>query len=248
MRRLEGRTALVTGGASGIGKATAIRLADEGARVIVADIDTEGARIVAKEVDGFHVTLDVTDDAAVREAIEIGERTVAPIDVLVNNAGGGRVSLFVHSDAEHWDREIAVNLRGTLSCTRAVLPGMCSRRVGAIVNVASAAGIIGTVGGASYAAAKAGVIAFTKSIAREAAAYGVRCNAVAPGPVDTPLLDEMADGAVGAQVRQGMIDATLLGRLAGADEIAASIAFLASDDASYVTGHALSVSGGAALI
>lgn len=248
MKRLEGKTALVTGAASGIGRATALRLADEGACVIVADIDTEGARIVAKEVEGFHVTLDVTDDEAVRTAIEIGERTVAPIDVLVNNAGGGKVALFVHSEADAWDREFGVNLRGTMSCTRAVLPGMCKRRSGAIVNVASAAGLIGTFGGASYAAVKGGVIAFTKSIARESAAFGVRCNSVAPGPTDTALLDEMADGPVGEKVRQGMIDATLLGRLARPEEIAASIAFLASDDASFVTGHTLSVSGGAALV
>ena len=249
MRRLTGRTALVTGGASGIGKATAIRLAEEGASVIVADIDTEGARIVAKEVEGFHVTLDVTDDAAVHAAIAIGEETAGPIDVLVNNAGGGRFSTFAASDAMTWDRELAVNLRGTLSCTHAVLPGMCRRRSGSIVNVASAAGLVGVFGGATYSAAKGGVIAFTKAIAREGAAFGVRCNSVAPGPVDTPLLEEMAEeaGAAGAKVRQAMIDATLVGRLARPEEIAASIAFLASDDASFVTGHTLSVSGGAAL-
>jgi 2-hydroxycyclohexanecarboxyl-CoA dehydrogenase len=248
VRRFSGRTALVTGGASGIGKATALRLAEEGASVIVADIDTEGARIVAKEIEGFHVTLDVTDDEAVRTAIAIGEDMVAPVDVLVNNAGGGGFALFVHSDADAWDRVLAVNLRGTLSCTRAVLPGMCKRRRGSIVNVASAAGLVGVTGGAVYAAAKAGVLGFTKTIARESSSFGVRCNAVAPGPVDTPLLDAMAeDERVGAAVRKGMIDATLLGRLAQPEEIAAAIAFLASDDASFVTGATLSVSGGAAL-
>jgi 2-hydroxycyclohexanecarboxyl-CoA dehydrogenase len=250
MQRLTGRTALVTGGASGIGKATAIRLAEEGACVIVADIDTEGARIVAKEVEGFHVTLDVTDDEGVRTAIEIGEQTVAPIDVLVNNAGGGGFSMFTASDAEIWDRELALNLRGTLSCTRAVLPGMCARRSGSIVNVASAAGLVGVVGGASYAAAKGGVIGFTKAIAREGAPFGVRCNSVAPGPVDTPLLEDLVEsnGRLGVAVRQGMIDATILGRMGRPEEVAASIAFLASDDASFITGIALSVSGGAAMV
>jgi NAD(P)-dependent dehydrogenase (short-subunit alcohol dehydrogenase family) len=248
VKRFSGNTALVTGGASGIGKATALRLADEGANVIVADIDTEGARIVAKEIDGYHVTLDVTDDEAVRTAIAIGEETVAPIDVLVNNAGGGRFAMFVHSEPDVWDHELRLNLRGTLACTHAVLPGMCKRRSGSIVNVASAAGLVGVTGGATYAAAKAGVIGFTKSIAREAASFGVRCNAVAPGPVDTPLLDGMSDDdRINDAVRRGMVDSTILGRLARPDEIAAAIAFLASDDASYVIGAVLSVSGGASL-
>ena len=249
MKRLDGRTAFVTGGGSGIGKATAHRLAEEGARVIVGDIDDESARIVAKEIEGFAVPLDVTDDAGVRRAFAACEDEVGPIDVLVNNAGGGRFSMFLDSSAADWDREIAENVRGTISCTHAVLAGMTKRRSGSIVNVASAAGLVGTVGGASYSAAKGAIIAFTKAIAREGASRGVRCNSVAPGPVDTPLLEVMVEefGAVGAAVRQGMIDATLLGRLARPEEIAAAIAFLASDDASYVTGHTLSVSGGAAL-
>jgi 2-hydroxycyclohexanecarboxyl-CoA dehydrogenase len=245
MRRFDDRLAFVTGGASGIGAATAVRLASEGARVVVTDRDGEGARVVAKEIDGLAFTLDVTDDEAVREVVA----AVGPIDVLVNNAGAGRLAMFRDTDASVWDRELAVNLRGAMSCTHAVLDGMCARRRGAIVNVASEAGVVGTVGGASYSAAKAAVIGFTKAIAREAAPFGVRSNSVAPGPIDTPLLNGAASdgGALGAAVRQGMIDATVLGRVGRPEEVAAAIAFLASDDASYVTGHTLSVSGGVSM-
>jgi 2-hydroxycyclohexanecarboxyl-CoA dehydrogenase len=247
--RLAGHTALVTGAASGIGAATARRLAAEGATVVVADRDREGATVVAKEIDGIAVELDVTIDDSIRAAIAEAEAATAPVDVLVNNAGGGRFAMFTDTDPATWERELAVNLIGTMACTHAVLAGMCSRRRGAIVNVASAAGISGTVAGASYAAAKAGAIGFTKAIAREAAPYGVRCNAVAPGPVNTPLLQSAAEehGAMGAALRSGMIEATVMKRAAHPDEIAAAIAFLASGDASFVTGHTLAVCGGASM-
>jgi 2-hydroxycyclohexanecarboxyl-CoA dehydrogenase len=245
-RRLDGATAFVTGGASGIGAAAVRRLAAEGAHVVVADRDKDKARTVADAVGGIAVFVDVADTASVRAAVAEAELVAGPIDVLVNNAGGDRFAWFVDTAEEDWDFVLGVNLRGVIACTHAVLPGMQDRRRGAIVNVASEAGRVGAVGGAAYAAAKAGVIGFTKAIARESARYGVRCNAVAPGPVDTPMLNDAAEasGEFGAGVRRAMIAATAMRRVGTPDEVAAAIAFLASDDAAYVTGETVAVSGG----
>jgi 2-hydroxycyclohexanecarboxyl-CoA dehydrogenase len=244
--RLEARTAFVTGGASGIGAATARRLAAEGARVAIGDLDEEGARDVAAEIDGFACLLDVADAASARAAMAAATEALGPVDVLVNNAGTDRFAFFVRTDEELWDFVLGVNLRGVLACTHAVLPSMHERGRGVIVNVASEAGRVGSQGSATYSAAKAGVIGFTKAIARESARYGVRCNAVAPGPIETPLLNGAEEqlGELGARLKQGMIDATAMRRSGEPEEIAAAIAFLASDDASYVTGQTLNVSGG----
>jgi 2-hydroxycyclohexanecarboxyl-CoA dehydrogenase len=243
--RLEGRTALVTGGASGIGAAVCRRLAAEGARVAVTDMNVEGARAIAEEVSGQPYELNVADDGQVRAAIAAAESDLGPIDVLVNNAGYDEFGFFVHTDAEMWKRVIGVNLVGVIACTHAVLPGMQERKRGRIVNVASEAGRVGSPGSAVYSGAKGGVIGFTKAIAAEAARYDVTCNAVAPGPIETPLLmsAEML-GDLGQRLIKGMVSKTVLGRLGQPDEVAATIAFLASDDASYVTGETLGVSGG----
>ena len=244
--RLEGRTALVTGGASGIGAATARRLAAEGAHVIVGDLDQDGAREVVAEIDGTAIELDVADVSQAHAAIAQVMTDVAPIDILVNNAGTDRFAFFVHTDEELWDFVLGVNLKGTLNCTHAVLASMHERGGGAIVNVASEAGRVGSQGSVTYSAAKAGVIGFTKAIARESARYGVRSNAVAPGPIETPLLNAapVMLGDIGARLKQGMIDSTVMRRSGEPDEVAAAIAYLASDDASYVTGQTLNVSGG----
>jgi 2-hydroxycyclohexanecarboxyl-CoA dehydrogenase len=244
--RLEGKTALVTGGASGIGAATARRLAAEGARVAIGDLNEEGARTVAGELDGFACALDVTETGSVRAAVADTTAALGEIDVLVNNAGTDLFSYFVNSDEGLWDFVLGVNLRGVLAVTHAVLPSMQERRSGAIVNVASEAGRVGSQGSAVYSAAKAGVIGFTKAIARESARYRVRCNAVAPGPIETPLLNAAPEvlGEIGARLKQGMVNATVMGRTGEPEEVAAAIAFLASEDASYVTGQTLNVSGG----
>jgi 2-hydroxycyclohexanecarboxyl-CoA dehydrogenase len=246
MMRLESRTALITGGASGIGAATGRRLAAEGARVALADLNLDGARDVAGEFDGFALTMDVADASSAREGVAAAAEEIGPIDILVNNAGTDRFAFFVHTDEELWDFVLGVNLRGTLAVTHAVLPSMHERGGGTIVNVASEAGRVGSQGSVVYSAAKAGVIGFTKAIARESARYRVRCNAVAPGPIETPLLNAAAEvyGEIGARLKQGMVDATALRRSGSAEEVAAAIAFLASDDASYVTGQTLNVSGG----
>jgi 2-hydroxycyclohexanecarboxyl-CoA dehydrogenase len=244
--RLEGKNALVTGGASGIGAATARRLAAEGARVAIGDLNEEGARSVAAELDGFACSLDVSDVPSVQAAVAATVDALGEIDVLVNNAGTDRFSFFVNTDEELWDFVLGVNLRGVIAVTHAVLPKMQQRRTGSIVNVASEAGRVGSQGSVVYSAAKAGVIGFTKAIAREAARYRVRSNAVAPGPIETPLLNAAPAmlGEIGERLKQGMVNATALGRSGEPEEVAAAIAFLASEDASYVTGQTLNVSGG----
>jgi len=244
--RLEGRIALVTCGASGIGAATARRLAAEGARVAVADVDEAGARAVASEIDGAAVAMDVADPASARTGVEAAEEALGPLDVLVNNAGTDRFSFFVNTDEALWDLVLGVNLRGTIAVTHAVLGGMQRRGGGAIVNVASEAGRVGSQGSAVYSAAKAGVIGFTRAVARESARFGVRVNAVAPGPIDTPLLNAATVelGEIGERLRQGMIAATSMRRIGRPEEVAAAIAFLACDDASFVTGQTINVSGG----
>jgi 2-hydroxycyclohexanecarboxyl-CoA dehydrogenase len=248
--RLEGRTALVTGGGSGIGAATCRRLAAEGAAVAVTDVNLDGAREVAGEIDGAAYELDVRSTESVGQAVAATEKDLGPIDALVNNAGVDEFAFFVNTDEGLWDRLIAVNLRGVIAVTHAVLPGMQERRRGRIVNVASEAGRVGSHGSSVYSAAKGGVVAFTKGVAREAGRYGVTCNAVAPGPIETPLLMAAPKqlGELGEKVVQSMVGQTVLRRLGQPEEVAAAIAFLASDDASFVTGQALGVSGGLAMI
>jgi len=248
--RLEGRTALVTGGASGIGAATVRRLAAEGARVAVCDVNFERAREVAAEIGAEAFAMDVRDAASVGEAVAKVTDALGAPTVLVNNAGTDEFGFFQNTDEALWLRVLDVNLVGVLRVTHALLPAMIERGGGRIVNVASEAGRVGSNGSASYSAAKGGVIGFTKAIAREAGRYGVLCNAVAPGPIDTPLLNSAPQqlGDLGRKVIDVMVGSTVLRRMGEPDEVAAVIAFLCSDDASYVTGQALGVSGGLAMI
>jgi 2-hydroxycyclohexanecarboxyl-CoA dehydrogenase len=248
--RLEGRIALVTGGASGIGAATCRRLGAEGARVAVTDLNQGPAEEVAAEIGGAAFELDVRSTSSVAGAIQAAESELGPADVLVNNAGYDEFAFFTTTDEGLWDRVLAVNLRGVIAVTHAVLPGMQERGRGRIVNVASEAGRVGSHGSAVYSAAKGGVIGFTKAVAREAARYGVTCNAVAPGPIETPLLMGAPEqlGELGQRIVKTMVASTALRRIGKPEEVAATIAFLASDDASYVTGQALGVSGGLAMI
>lgn len=240
--RLEGKTALVTGGAGGIGAASCRRLAAEGAHVAVTDLNLDAAREIAAEISGDAYELDVRSSESIKAAVE----QAGDIDILVNNAGTDAFGFFVYSTPEMWDLVIGVNLVGTLAVTHAVLPGMQERRGGSIVNVASEAGRVGSPGSATYSGAKAGVIGFTKAIAQESARYRVRCNAIAPGPIETPLLMAAPEhlGELGERLVQGMVDKTALKRIGTPDEVAACVAFLASEDAAYVTGETIGVSGG----
>jgi 2-hydroxycyclohexanecarboxyl-CoA dehydrogenase len=243
--RLEGRRALVTGGASGIGAAIAHRLAAEGAGVVIGDVNDEGAARVAAEIGAEAAGLDVTDlDAATAVVAEHG-----PFSILINNAGTDDFAFFTEMTPDRWRRLLAVNLEGVFACTSAVLPGMQEAGYGRIVNIASEAGRVGSKGSAVYSAAKGGVIAFTKTIARENARYGITANAIAPGPIDTPLLNAARTlGDVGERIIETMKAGTQMRRLGTPDEVAAAVAFLASDDASYVTGETLGVSGGLGMV
>jgi 2-hydroxycyclohexanecarboxyl-CoA dehydrogenase len=243
--RLEGRRALVTGGASGIGAAIARRLAAEGAEVWIGDVNEDGAAKVAAEIGGRSVALDVTEPDSARAAIE----ATGTVDVLVNNAGTDEFGFFAQTDPGLWERVLAVNLKGVFACTHAALPGMQEAGYGRIVNIASEAGRVGSKGSAVYSAAKGGVIAFTKVIAREYARYGITANSIAPGPIETPLLMAAKDfGEVGERIIETMRNATQLRRLGSPDEVAAAVAFLASEESSYVTGETLGVSGGLGMV
>jgi 2-hydroxycyclohexanecarboxyl-CoA dehydrogenase len=243
--RLEGRSALVTGGAKGIGAAIARRLAAEGAQVTIGDVDTDGAEQVAAEIDADAVRLDVTDPASARAAVE----SAGTLDVLVNNAGMDEFGFFTDTDPDLWERVLAVNLKGVFACTSAVLPGMQEAGYGRIVSIASEAGRVGSKGSAVYSAAKGGVIAFTKTIARENARFGITANAIAPGPIDTPLLRRATEfGELGQRIIETMKGATQARRLGEPEEVAAAVAFLASEEAAYVTGETLGVSGGLGMV
>ena len=243
--RLEGRRALVTGGARGIGAAIAARLAAEGAEVVVGDLNAAGAGEVAAEIGAEAGELDVTEASNVDGFVaEHG-----PFAILVNNAGTDEFGFFTDTDPDLWGRLLAVNLGGVFACTHAVLPGMQEAGYGRIVNIASEAGRVGSKGSAVYSAAKGGVIAFTKTIARENARYGISANAIAPGPIETPLLMQALElGELGRKVVETMKSATQMRRLGSPQEVAAAVAFLASDDASYVTGETLGVSGGLGMV
>lgn len=236
---LNGRRAFVTGGGKGIGEAICHHLAGLGAQVVVADIDEPAARAVAAQAGGSAVVLDVTDAGRVAEAIA----QAGPFDILVNNAGKDQHAFFTKTTPADWQRLMAINLFSVFATTHAVLPAMQARGFGRIVNIASEAGRLGSRGGSVYAAAKGGVIAFTKSIARENGAKGITANVVLPGPVDTPLL-RAAVAQGGEKLMAAMTGATLVGRLGTPAEIAAAVGFLASDEAGFITGETLGVSGG----
>jgi 2-hydroxycyclohexanecarboxyl-CoA dehydrogenase len=221
------RRAVVTGAAGGIGSAISRRLAADGFEVVTTDLQ------------GADRVLDITDHvAAAALADELGA-----VDVLVNNAGWDRVMPFLDTDAELWERVIRINLLGPIGVTHAFARGMKERGAGRIVNIASDAGRVGSSGEVVYSAAKGGVIAFTKGLARELARYSINVNCVCPGPTDTPMLS-IFEGERGRQIIESMTKAVPFRRLAQPNEIAAAVAFLASDDAAYITGQTLSVSGG----
>ncbi len=244
------RLALVSGGARGIGAAAALALAASRRDVAVADIREAEAEEVAAQVRALGrrslaVTLDVTDEASVGAAVGAVEERLGAVDVLVNCAGWDEFLPFLETGEEFWRKVIAINLEGALRTTRALLGGMIERGWGRIVNVSSDAARVGSSQEAVYAGAKAGVVAFTKTIAREAASSGVTANIVCPGPTETGMLSEMAAAAPDSErLLAALTRAVPMRRLGRPDDVAAAIAFFAGEDAGYITGQTLSVSGG----
>jgi 2-hydroxycyclohexanecarboxyl-CoA dehydrogenase len=234
------RVAFVSGGSRGIGRAIAEALARDGHRVAIGDI--RESEPVGE--GGIAVHCDVTDSSSVAAAVQTTEDELGPIEILVNNAGWDEMRPFVETDEPFWDRVIEVNFKACLRLTHAVLPGMVERRHGRIVNIGSDAGRVGSSLESVYSGAKGGVIAFTKTIAREVARSGVTANSVCPGPTDTAMLREVTGGDEGAKVIEAMTRAVPMKRLGTPADVAAAVAFLASDEAGFITGQTLSVSGG----
>ena len=242
--KLKDRTALVTGAASGIGRATAQAFAAAGARVLLADINEAAGTAAAAQLkaaghDAEFLHVDLTDPASVDTfAADVLRRFGAP-DVIVNGAGWGRTAPFWEGTPDFWSKLIALNFVGPMQLVKALLPAMMERGSGRVVNVASDAGRVGSLGETVYAGAKGGLIAFTKSLAREVARYHINVNCVCPGPTDTPLMAAVPD-----KVKEALTKAVPFRRLGKPEEVADAILFFASDRATYVTGQVLSVSGG----
>ncbi|MBF8377505.1 glucose 1-dehydrogenase [Alicyclobacillus mali] len=245
--KLEDRVAIVTGGARGIGRAICERFAAEGAHVAVVDLDLDAARETSERLCGMGAeAVAVRADVTRRDEVQamVGEvmEQFGRIDILVNNAGWDRIELFLDSREETWEKILAVNLKSVLYTCHAVLPHMVARSYGKVVNIGSDAARVGSTGEAVYAAAKGGVIAFSKTIAREMAKHRINVNVVCPGPARTPLFQEIA--GQNDKLASALERAIPFRRLAEPEEIASAVAFLASDDARFITGQTLSVSGG----
>ena len=250
MKRFEHKTVIVTGGGGGIGGATARRFALEGARVAVFDRNLAAAEQVATQIraeGGAAQALlcDITDRASVDAAVAATEAQWGGIDVLVNNAGWDVFKPFTKTEPAQWDQLIAINLVGALHLHHAVLPGMAARKSGRIVNIASDAARVGSSGEAVYAACKGGLVAFSKTIAREHARHGITVNVVCPGPTDTALFADYKEGAGNPEkLLEAFTRSIPLGRIGQPQDLPGAILFFASDDAAFVTGQVLSVSGG----
>jgi 2-hydroxycyclohexanecarboxyl-CoA dehydrogenase len=245
---LSGRVALVTGGARGIGAAVAGALAEAGAAVCIGDVDEAGALDTAARIGKEHSTptlglgMDITRRESVDAAIAATEADLGPLSVLVNNAGIDIIKPFFDSTPDEWERIIAVNMMGTFHCCQSALEVMQPRNDGAIVNFGSDAGRVGSSREAVYSATKGGIIAFTKTLAREVARYGIRVNCVSPGPTDTALLAQVADTS--PNLRDALARSIPMRRVGEPSDVAPAVVFLAGDGARYITGQTLSVSGG----
>jgi 3-oxoacyl-[acyl-carrier protein] reductase len=241
---LDGRVALVTGGARGIGKAIALRLAQQGANVAIVDLTDSGSHTAQdiQEATGVATTFfnaDISKEAEAKAAVAAVEEALGPVDILINNAGITRDNLLLLMTESEWDAVMAVNLKGAFLMSKAVLRGMIKRRRGSIVSISSVVGRRGNAGQANYSAAKAGLLGFTKSLAREVASRNVRVNAVAPGYIETEMTAALPDAA-----RKALIDQIPLGRIGTPETVADAVVFLAGDTASFITGAVIAVDGG----
>jgi 2-hydroxycyclohexanecarboxyl-CoA dehydrogenase len=241
---MQDRTVIVTGGASGIGKATAFLLAREGARVFIGDVDETGGRAAAaegaaKRLAIEYLPLDLSDKTSIDEFVAAVHGQVEQVDGLVNGAGWDQIQPFLENPPEMWDRIISINLMGAVRLTRGVLPPMVAAGKGKIVNISSDAGRVGSMGETVYAAAKGGLIAFTKSLARELARYQINVNCVCPGPTDTPLFQRQPE-----RMKEALTRAIPFRRIAQPIEIAQAVMFFLGARTDYITGQVLSVSGG----
>ena len=248
---MSNRVALVTGGGQGIGRGISEVLGGRGFHVAVADLNAETAQAIARSITeaggtAIAVTADVTDTASVQAAVKMVTDELGPVEVAVNNAGFDDFMRFLDTTEDFWDRILDVNFKGALRVVQAVVPGMAERGWGRVVNIGSDAGRVGSSLEAVYSGAKGGIIAFTKTLAREVATKGVTVNTVCPGPTDTPSLRKFAgnSGQDGEKVIAGLTRAVPMRRLASPADVAAAVAFFAGDDAGYITGQTLSVSGG----
>jgi 2-hydroxycyclohexanecarboxyl-CoA dehydrogenase len=246
---LKGKVAIVTGAGGGIGRAISVKFASLGANVVVADIKQEGARETISLVEkagarGLAMNTDITSLTQVQAMVKKTLEAFGQVDILVNNAGWDKIEPFVKNTPDFWDKVISINLKGLIHCTRAVLDPMMERKYGKIISISSDAGRVGSTGEAVYSACKGGIIAFTKTMAREMARYQINVNCVCPGATDTPLLAEITGGETGAKIIEAMVKAVPFRRLGKPEDIAGAVAFLASDEASFITGQTLSVSGG----
>ncbi len=250
MRGLENRTAIVTGGGGGIGQQICRRLADAGAKVAVCDVNVDTAAATAGSIEADGATagafrLDIADLASVQAGVNAITSELGPVDILVNNAGWDVFKPFMKTEPALWQKIIDINLTGALNMHYAVLPGMIERGGGRVVNVASDAARVGSSGEAVYAACKAGLIGFTKTLAREHARQGITFNVVCPGPTQTSLLQGVLDESSNPEkLAEAFRRAIPMGRLGQPEDLAGAVAFFASDEAAFVTGQVLSVSGG----
>ncbi|AOB28837.1 MULTISPECIES: glucose 1-dehydrogenase [Bordetella] len=250
MKGLKEKVVIVTGGCGGIGAALCERFAQEGAKVAILDLNAEGAGQVAGRIQAeggvaASYGVDITDYPAVAAAVARVESELGPVDVLVNNAGWDHAARFLDTEPPLWDKIVNINLKGPINLHHAVLKGMVARGKGSIVNVSSDAGRVGSSGESVYSACKGGIIAFTKTIAREVARKHINVNVVCPGPTDTPLFRDFAgEGESGAKLRNALEKAIPFGRLGQPQDVVGAVCFLASEDADFITGQVLSVSGG----
>ncbi|WP_142811493.1 glucose 1-dehydrogenase [Tepidiphilus olei] len=253
MKGLRDKIAVVTGGGSGIGAAICRRFAEEGTVVAILDLNGDAAEQVAAEIRASGskakaYTVDISVQDQVQRTIEAVEAELGPIDILVNNAGWDRAAPFLKTDKALWDKVVAINLYGPLNMHHAVLSRMAQRGRGRVVNIASDAARVGSSGESVYAFCKGGLVAFSKTIARELAKQQINVNVVCPGPTDTPLFRSFGEGEQGEKLRAALIRAIPFGRLGKPEDLAGIVVFLGSDEASFITGQVISVSGGLTMV